>query len=75
MLEYTTDYRWAENKPFLQATTAKMIERIENNLPTYEHTGSASNICKLYFDFDYHIGGELIYDEEANIYRWTNDWL
>lgn len=68
MPKYTDSLFWKTENPPLETTTTGMIERIENDLSTYEWTGSNLDICKLYFDFDYKLENETDYDEEANQY-------
>ncbi len=68
MPKYTDSLFWKTEKPLLETTTSGMIERIENDLSTYEWTGTDSDICKLYLDFDYKLDNETDYDEEANQY-------
>lgn len=67
MLQYTNSLFWKTENPFLSISTDNMIERINNDLPTYEVTGSSDSICNLYFDIDYHITDNS-FDNETNIY-------
>lgn len=67
MLKYTNSLFWKAENPFLTSSTDNMIERINNDLPTYEVTGSDSAICKLYFDIDYHITDNS-FDNETDLY-------
>lgn len=63
---YINVLKWKSEKPFLTATEDVMIERLENELPTYEVTGDDKNICRMYFDIDYDIEGDDKYSEEVD---------
>ena len=67
MLQYTNNLFWKTEIPFLTISTTNMIERIENELPSFEVTGSESAVCKLYFDIDYHITNNA-FDKEIDLY-------
>lgn len=49
---YTNELFWKSENPFLTTTESAIIERLENNLPTFEVTGDSEAICRLYFDID-----------------------
>jgi phage/plasmid-associated DNA primase len=54
-MEYTDNLFWKTQTPFLLADEAIIINRLEQNEPTFEVTGSNDNICRMYFDIDYHL--------------------
>ena len=67
MLSYTNKLFWEKDTPFLTISTANMVERIENELPCYEVTGSNDAVCRTYFDIDYHITNND-FDKDIDLY-------
>lgn len=63
---YINKLYWENEKSFLTANEEVIIERLENDLPTFEVTGSETNVCNMYFDIDYHIEGEETYNNEID---------
>lgn len=67
MLNYTNKLFWETTNPFLTISADNMVERIENELPCYEVTGTDCAITRLYFDIDYHITDNS-FDKETDLY-------
>lgn len=67
MLSYICELTDGNN--FRSATNDEMINRLKNQMPTYEATGSADNITRLYFDVDY----KLVYHNEFYDDVWSDD--
>lgn len=64
MLSYITDLNDGNN--FKTCDENKMIMRLENDLPTYEATGSADNITRVYFDVDYKLTEKDEWNDEID---------
>lgn len=67
MLNYTNKLFWETTTPFLTISADNMVERIENELPCFEVTGTDCAITRLYFDIDYHITDNS-FDKETDLY-------
>lgn len=51
MLSFIRELKEGNN--FRRANENEMINRLENGLPTFEATGDADNVTRMYFDVDY----------------------
>lgn len=49
---YTNSLFWKSENSFLSTNESGIIERLANELPTFEVTGDVESVCKLYFDID-----------------------
>ena len=65
-LLYTPIMAWTDNLSFLEIEQHDMVTRLNKKLPTFECTGSIDNICRLYFDMDYHIEENESFNETIN---------